>query len=332
MKKTFSANISGHIYNIDEDAYNLLQDYLNQLHATFRGIEGDEIVADIEGRVSELLDERPDGAKVVTLTDVNSVIETMGRPEQLGEPAGATPPPFHGVEGPQERPQKKLYRDVRNEVFGGVLSGVAQYFGWNVTILRIFAVVAALCTYFWPCVLAYLIAWMVIPPARTAAQILQMQGEPVNISTVGATVMDRASSAVNSVDTGGFANMVKTALSILGKFVLGFFAFGCGITAVVCGILALVIIAGMCCYYFQAAPGLLESFDISLVAPYLSGWAMTLLMICVALPCAAILWAGCMVFFKAPAMSKPAIIMGVVIEIMFIVACVVLFTLAGNFN
>ena len=52
MKKTFPANISGKIYYIDEDAYNLLQKYFTQLRASFPGEEGQEIVCDIEGRVA----------------------------------------------------------------------------------------------------------------------------------------------------------------------------------------------------------------------------------------------------------------------------------------
>ena len=90
MKKSFPVNINGRIYNIDEDAYGLLHNYLDQLRTTFPGDEGREIVDDIEARVAELFDERiGQGGKVITSEDVNRSIGIMGRPEDLGEPAAA---------------------------------------------------------------------------------------------------------------------------------------------------------------------------------------------------------------------------------------------------
>lgn len=47
MKRTYPANIDGQIFYIDEDAYLMLQDYLQQLKLTFKGTEGAEIVGDI---------------------------------------------------------------------------------------------------------------------------------------------------------------------------------------------------------------------------------------------------------------------------------------------
>ena len=54
---------------------------------------------------------------------------------------------------------------------------------WDVTVMRILAVVLTVCTYFWPCVIIYLLAWMIIPVARTPREILEMQGQPVRSTT-----------------------------------------------------------------------------------------------------------------------------------------------------
>lgn len=54
MKKTLPVNISGKVYYIDEDAYDLLKNYLFQLRNAFPGDEGAEIVSDIESRLSYL--------------------------------------------------------------------------------------------------------------------------------------------------------------------------------------------------------------------------------------------------------------------------------------
>lgn len=53
MKRTFTANIDGQVFHIDEDAYRLLQEYLDQLRLVFGSEEGPEIVADIETRIRE---------------------------------------------------------------------------------------------------------------------------------------------------------------------------------------------------------------------------------------------------------------------------------------
>lgn len=57
MKKAFPANINGTVFYIDEDAYDLLNTYINQLHTAFPGQEGQEIIGDIEGRIAELFAE-----------------------------------------------------------------------------------------------------------------------------------------------------------------------------------------------------------------------------------------------------------------------------------
>ena len=337
MKKTFPVNINGKIYYIDEDAYTLLQSYLSQLRATFPGEEGKEIIVDIESRISELFDERMlNGASVIVLQNVNDVIEIMGRPEELGDNVSTdsqtssdtqTPPSqgFAQTVPPPFPVSKNLYRYERHNVFVGVLAGLGQYMNWDVTVLRILTVVLALVTYFWPCVLIYMVAWLVIPPARTPREILEMQGQPVNLETVGQTVIDGARPPVAPVPDGGdFARFINNVFLIIGKCLVAFCAFIGGLAAFATVLVALAIIAGMVCLFAAGSPGLLHAFDISLSNPYFEGWGMTLLMFAVALPMLAILWAGCTVVFKAPPMSKSVIIAGLVIEMILIVATCVL--------
>ena len=49
MKKTLTVNLGGTVFNIDDDAYRLLDNYLSNLKIHFRKEAGaDEIVDDIE--------------------------------------------------------------------------------------------------------------------------------------------------------------------------------------------------------------------------------------------------------------------------------------------
>ena len=68
MKKTFTVNLNGAVYHIDEDAYELLDNYLSNLRIHFSKEEGaEEIVHDMEARISELFSERlKEGKQVIT--------------------------------------------------------------------------------------------------------------------------------------------------------------------------------------------------------------------------------------------------------------------------
>ena len=56
MKKTFTINVAGFPFTIDDDAYTLLNDYLDTLeHAFARQDDTRELVSDIESREAELL-------------------------------------------------------------------------------------------------------------------------------------------------------------------------------------------------------------------------------------------------------------------------------------
>ena len=76
MKKTFTINLSGTVYHIDEDAYNLLDNYLENLKHYFRKEEGaDEIIDDIERRISELCSEKLSSDKnVINIADIENII------------------------------------------------------------------------------------------------------------------------------------------------------------------------------------------------------------------------------------------------------------------
>ena len=87
MKKTLTVNLGGTVFNIDDDAYRLLDNYLSNLKIHFRKQAGaDEIVDDIERRISELFAEKLSaGSQVITIADVEEVIARMGKPEEVAD-------------------------------------------------------------------------------------------------------------------------------------------------------------------------------------------------------------------------------------------------------
>lgn len=338
MKKSFSVNIDGRIFNIDEDAYDLLQSYLKQLGTAFgNGNDSDEIVSDIEARVAEHLSEMCPSA-VVSIRDINTVIDIIGRPEQIGAEAGetdntanaedsdsgnsaaTTPPPFPSAD--QARDSRKLFRDVEDSVFGGVLSGFAKYNGWSTTTVRLCAVIIALLTTVWPCILAYIIAWIIIPPAQTAEQKLRMAGMPVTAATIGQTVRDTANRAAEGLNN-SFFSILGRAIAAFAGFIAGSVGIGCAIGAV-CALLLMII--GI----FTSPEWVFSHFNISWdlhgeVNEYIAGLAILSVLIAVIIPCLLVVWGACVALFKVKGPSRATIITLCVIEFIVIVASILMF-------
>ena len=82
MKKNISVNIFGTLYPIDEDAYDLLLKYNENMRRYYSRMEdGEEIADDIEHRVAELLSElRSQGVMAITIDHVKQIIERIGDP------------------------------------------------------------------------------------------------------------------------------------------------------------------------------------------------------------------------------------------------------------
>ena len=194
MKKTFNINLGGIVFHIDEDAYDLLDKYLSNLRIHFSKEEGaEEIVHDMELRISELFSERLNEKKqVITLKDVEEIIAQMGKPEEFSE--DTTQDTNEYIK--EEKGPKRLFRDPDNKVIGGVCSGIAAYLGWDVTAVRIIFIALALpfilngSLILNGVVIAYIIAWIIIPEANTATEKLSMKGMKVNVENIGKTVTD----------------------------------------------------------------------------------------------------------------------------------------------
>lgn len=197
MNKTITANISGFIFNIEEEAYKLLVDYLEAIKGYFNSAEGgDEIIVDIESRIAELFSERlSDNKQVILKQDVEDVIDIMGRPEQYREgfddddtsgSAQNTEP--DSSEYQQKHQNRKVFRDPDDRVLGGVCSGLSYYFGWDPIWIRLAFVLFALAG--GAAILPYIILWIVMPEAKTTAEKLQMKGEPVTVDNIRKHVSD----------------------------------------------------------------------------------------------------------------------------------------------
>jgi len=192
MKKTFSINLANQVYNIDEDAYLKLKEYLDRIEGYFADQrERDDIMNDIELRISELFAGRMGiGKQVINLSDVEEVIGIMGDPREI---SGMDDEPRNTRErmtGP-----RRIYRDPDDMMIGGVCSGLGAYLGIDTVIVRVLFILFLI---FGVGLLVYLILWIVVPVARTTAQKLEMRGNPVNTTNIGKFFRDEFESVKKS--------------------------------------------------------------------------------------------------------------------------------------
>ena len=178
MKKTFTININGTVFHIEEDAYDVLQNYLNVLKNHFGSDEeGKEIIFDIEARIGEIFSGKlTETNKVVTIDWVNEAIGIMGTPEDIldEEITGNS-----AVNEPKR--QKRLYRDPERRIIGGVCGGLGAFFNIDPLVIRIIFIVLF---FVGAGFLAYMILWLAVPKARTTAQRLEMRGQEATVKNI----------------------------------------------------------------------------------------------------------------------------------------------------
>jgi phage shock protein PspC (stress-responsive transcriptional regulator) len=219
MNKTVNINLGGMFFHIDEDAYQKLTRYFDAIKRSLSNSSGhDEIIKDIEMRVSELLNEKQKTDKyVVGLKDVDEVIAIMGQPEDYiieDELKGSQSFTDHS-----KSRTKKLYRDKEKGMIGGVASGLGYYFGVDAVWIRI-ALILLIFAGFGTGILAYIILWIVTPEAVTTTEKLEMTGEPVTISNIEKKVreeFENVSEKIKNVDYDKYGNQIKTGANKIGS-------------------------------------------------------------------------------------------------------------------
>ena len=241
MDKTVSISIGGFSFVLDEIAYNKLKTYLQDVKNSLRGTEGiEDIIEDVEIRISELFRDRLKFREVVNEDDINFVIATMGHPDQykVEDEDGETNSSNSNNQstytnnqsyGGQQTGAKRLYRDPDDSIITGLSSGLAHYIGvdpWFVRAVWLILGVLGVTTYgvsFWLVVFCYFIMLIFVPKAKTTSEKLQMFGQPANIDTLKKNV-EQASDAVVS-GSRELSNKLGGAFGVFGKILLWFIGF-----------------------------------------------------------------------------------------------------------
>ncbi|MBR6894345.1 MAG: PspC domain-containing protein [Bacteroidaceae bacterium] len=210
MKKNIQINLCGRLYQIDEDAYELLSHYTETLRNYFMKQEGgSEIADDIEQRIAELFDElMGNGTQAITIENVQSIINQIGDLKDITEGDAQTSEKSSANNEQKQKAahlhemlnKKKYYRDTYHSVLFGVLSGAAHYIGTSANTLRwLFALLCIgwftfstlfsilfggpIFVLFIPLAFVpeviYFVLGLCIPAATTPEDSLRMRGVPV---------------------------------------------------------------------------------------------------------------------------------------------------------
>ncbi|AEE18430.1 PspC domain-containing protein [Dokdonia sp. 4H-3-7-5] len=257
MNKTVNINLAGVFFHVDEDAYGKLQRYLAAIKRSFEGVQGeDEIIADIEARISELFSERiKDERQVISTKELDEVIAIMGQPEDymvdddiFEDTASSQKSSSRSSSKTQQAKRisdRRFFRDTDNAYIGGVSSGMAHYMGLDPLWVRVGWVLLIALTWFTlgGTALIYLALWVFVPEAQSTADKLAMRGKAVNIDNITEKVkegFENVADTVKNVDYDKYGNKVKTGaqgvFGTLGKIIMFFFK----IIAKIVGVLLII--------------------------------------------------------------------------------------------
>ena len=207
MNKTININLGGYFFHIDETAYQKLRRYLD---AISKSLSDDpqgknEIIADIEARISELLSEKiADARQVVNEQDISNIIKIMGEPEDYEENETGYADNSSSYQR-KKTSNRKLYRDGDDKFLGGVAAGVGHYLGIDAIWLRLLLIALFFSAGFG--FLIYIILWVLLPEATTTAEKLEMEGEHVTIDNIEKKIREEFSAIKETLEDG--ANNVK---------------------------------------------------------------------------------------------------------------------------
>ena len=268
MIKTFNINLAGQIFNINEDAYEHLSGYFNSLRTFYANEDDkDEIIRDIEARFAELFLAKGKNY-IVTLADTTEVVNMMGNPQEFDEEAKTENSSSYSstqhTSTQQAASGKRLYRDYDGGLITGVCAGLSAYFGINDAIwLRLLFIGLTFIGIGSP-ILIYIILSLIMPKAETAAQKLEMKGEPVTLDNIVKsinveTVNVKSKGIFNQIISffgAGIMMFFKVLLWIgiaFAIFIGSILVFSLFVAAIVFSVLALFGIPIANSYYFNNA-------------------------------------------------------------------------------
>ncbi|MDI6720149.1 MAG: PspC domain-containing protein [Methanomicrobiales archaeon] len=78
---------------------------------------------------------------------------------------------------------KRLYRSIDDRIIAGVAGGIGEYYEIDPTLIRLAWVVLTVITGFIPGIVAYILAWLIVPEEGEAPGVIEAEAEVVEKGT-----------------------------------------------------------------------------------------------------------------------------------------------------
>lgn len=320
MEKSIKINIAGVIFQINEDAYELLRDYLQSITYRLSNIPGgSEMIDDIEARIAELFQSKPSWqTAVISKEEVEEMISTMGSPEDIAGDLESDPDM-----GAYRKQQKRLYRNTDNSIIGGVCSGISDYTGIEAVWIRIIFILFTLL--YLSGAVVYVILWIALPESGVSAH-RERRGR--NERAVKKAKSDERIRD-DSTEVGNAFNEIFRAF---GKFFIILFRVIVaiiGVTFIIAGFSALFSFILIALFhstllippFFDDSVFYLPHFLYFIADPALSVWLTILISLVVGLPLVALIYWGIRMTFQ---FRTKDLLLNVAMLIIWILSCVAL--------
>lgn len=283
MKKVISITLGRVVYNIEEDAYEKLRGYLDEVQTHFKDNDDkSEIIDDIESSIAEKFYAKGRSEKTaVTMDDVESVIKDLGSVSDFddGEEGEEKSGETRSKSGEKKTKKvKRMFRNTDDRIIGGVSSGIAAYFGIDPLFIRILFIIVTLLSG-GTGIIVYLVLWLIIPEAKSASQKIEMKGDPVTIETITENVTEGVENLKKKDEKGTFRKIVSVPVEIVravAKFLFLILRYTIPVLAVIIGLSLVVSAAVAIAAIVIAAVGILSGIDIWMINSFdlapLSEW------------------------------------------------------------
>lgn len=176
MEKIIQIEYQGRKFSIEEKAYEAFNQYETALKKHFeKDSAGEEIIADLQYRMAEILHERSK-EHTLNINDIDELKAIIGNPSDFESENENTEESYKLNESNEKKEKKKLFRDKKDKVIAGVCSGIAHYFSIDPIAVRIlfllFTVFNAFRFFsFNMGIIAYIVLWVVLTPAYLRSDI-----------------------------------------------------------------------------------------------------------------------------------------------------------------
>ncbi len=235
MDKTIKINLGGTLFQIDEEAYKMLRQYLHEIDVRLKYTQGGaETIEDIESRIAEIFQTQKGLAGVITRDNVEAMISMIGKPEDFEVPGESGQERESSYQSPV---RKKLYRNPDDTIISGVCGGIGA--NLNIESVWVRLIFILFTCFFGIGFFVYIALWIALPYARSDSQKKEMYGSRqhkprLTPKSQSCTVIHWRSASAGS-PAGNAFNEVFRAIGKVFYIILRIFLIIIGITFVVAG-------------------------------------------------------------------------------------------------